>query len=79
MKIEKFEKVTDLVLDQILPATELKHIPWQDLYSAIATLKKEMPDGLFRTVPLRYVDLARGSAGFLFVDSRTETVYYVFR
>ena len=79
MQIKKFTEINDFLLGFLTPAHEMKTVAWQDIYEAISVIQAEVPDGVFLTAPLMYCEMDARTIGFLFPESATDAVYYVYR
>jgi hypothetical protein len=80
MKIKTFSPIPDFMLERLVAFQEpFNGKSWEDMYEAIATLKKNYPEGKFKAQPYIYIDLESKSNGFIFVDSDTEQLFYVYK
>ncbi len=80
MQVEIFSPLADFLLERFVKFEQpFNGKNWEEFYQAVNLLKSRYPDRLFRDEPYIYVDLARNTSGYLFIDSQQGELFYVYQ
>ena len=80
MKIKRFSPLPDFLLERLVPFhTSFNGKSWEDLYTAVNYLKEHYPDKVFKSEPYIYLELENQHNGFIFIESSSDELFYVYK
>lgn len=79
MKITILDSIPNVMLDRFVSfENDFNGKNWGSLYQAMIDLHSQYPEVVVASAPYLYSDLSNKTSGFLFIDQKTENLYYAY-